>query len=128
MPLTAADQRRVDEAEAEAEAAGSTKLLVRSPDDTEKLGSLTVMCLILNRTIGSGIYVTPAIVLRATNSVGISLLLWTFGAVFGLCGLLVWLELGLSIPKFQPQEEGAASIDGDGPLENVPRSGGEKNY
>ncbi|KAL8836843.1 MAG: hypothetical protein Q9176_006077 [Flavoplaca citrina] len=128
MPLTAADQRRVDEAEAEAEAAGSTKLLVRSPDDTEKLGSVTVMCLILNRTIGSGIYVTPAIVLRATNSVGISLLLWTFGAVFGLCGLLVWLELGLSIPKFQPQEEGAASIDGDGPLENVPRSGGEKNY
>ena len=52
MPLTAADQRRVDEAEAEAEAAGSTKLLVRSPDDTEKLGSLTVMCLILNRVIG----------------------------------------------------------------------------
>ena len=52
MPLTAADQRRVEEAEAEAEAAGSTKLLVRSPDDTEKLGSLTVMCLILNRTIG----------------------------------------------------------------------------
>lgn len=52
MPLNAADQRRVDEAEAAAEAAGSTKLLVRSPDDTEKLGSLTVMCLILNRTIG----------------------------------------------------------------------------
>ncbi|KAL8670232.1 MAG: hypothetical protein Q9168_005221 [Polycauliona sp. 1 TL-2023] len=128
MPLTAADQRRVDEAEAEAEAAGSSKLLVRSPDDAQKLGSISVMCLILNRTIGSGIYVTPAIVLRATNSVGISLLLWTFGAVFGLCGLLIWLELGLSIPKFQPQDEGAASIDGDVPLENVPRSGGEKNY
>ncbi len=52
MPLTEADQRRVDEAEAEAEAAGSTKLLVRSPPDTQKLGSITVMCLILNRTIG----------------------------------------------------------------------------
>ncbi|KAL8654156.1 MAG: hypothetical protein Q9226_003544 [Calogaya cf. arnoldii] len=128
MPLTEADQRRVDEAEAEAEAAGPTKLLVRSPDDTEKLGSITVMCLILNRTIGSGIYVTPAIVLRATNSVGLSLLLWTFGAFFGLCGLLVWLELGLSIPKFQPPEEGTASLDGEGPFENVPRSGGEKNY
>ncbi|KAL8997827.1 MAG: hypothetical protein Q9169_002999 [Polycauliona sp. 2 TL-2023] len=128
MPLTEADQRRVDEAEAEAEAAGSTKLLLHSPHDTEKLGSISVMCLILNRTIGSGIYVTPAIVLRATNSVGISLLLWAFGAVFGLCGLLVWLELGLSIPKFQPQEDGADSIDADGRLENVPRSGGEKNY
>ncbi|KAL8886991.1 MAG: hypothetical protein Q9192_006394 [Flavoplaca navasiana] len=128
MPLTAADQRRVNEAEAEAEAAGSTKLLVRSPDDTEKLGSLTVMCLILNRVIGSGIYVTPANVLRATNSVGISLLLWTIGAIFSFCGLLVWLELGLSIPKFQPEEEGAASIDGDSLLKNVPRNGGEKNY
>lgn len=52
MPLTEADQRRVDEAEKEAEAAGSTKLLVRSPPDTQKLGSITVMCLILNRTIG----------------------------------------------------------------------------
>ncbi|CAO1606103.1 hypothetical protein XANCAGTX0491_009602 [Xanthoria calcicola] len=128
MPLTEADQRRVDEAEAEAEAAGSTKLLVRSPPDTQKLGSITVMCLILNRTIGSGIYVTPAVVLRATNSVGISLLLWTFGAVFGLCGLLVWLELGLSIPKFQPPDESTASLEGEARFENVPRSGGEKNY
>ncbi|KAI4236573.1 MAG: hypothetical protein L6R40_006129 [Gallowayella cf. fulva] len=128
MPLTAADQRRVDEAEAEAEAAGSTKLLLRSPPDTQKLGSITVMCLIINRTIGSGIYVTPAIVLRATNSVGVSLLLWTLGAIFGICGLLVWLELGLSIPKFQPPDSGTDSIDGEGAFENVPRSGGEKNY
>ncbi|KAL8980956.1 MAG: hypothetical protein Q9177_005728 [Variospora cf. flavescens] len=41
MPLTAADQRRVDEAEAEAEAAGPTKLVVRSPTETQKLGSFT---------------------------------------------------------------------------------------
>ena len=78
---------------------------------------------------GSGIYVTPATVLRATNSVGISLLLWAFGAVFGLCGLLVWLELGMSIPKFQPPpEEGTGSLDGESPFQNVPRNGGEKNY
>ncbi|KAL8856831.1 MAG: hypothetical protein Q9178_006548 [Gyalolechia marmorata] len=129
MPLTEADQRRVDAAEAEAEAAGSTKLLIHSPPEPQKLGSITVMCLILNRVIGSGIYTTPAIVLRATNSVGISLLLWAFGAVLGLCGLLVWLELGMSIPKFQPPpEEGTGSLDGEAPFENVPRNGGEKNY
>ena len=52
MPLTEADQRRVEEAEAEAQAPGSSKLLVRSPPDSQKLGSITVMCLILNRTIG----------------------------------------------------------------------------
>ncbi|KAL9046610.1 MAG: hypothetical protein Q9214_000595 [Letrouitia sp. 1 TL-2023] len=129
MPLTEADQKRVDEAEAEAEAAGSSRLLVRSPPDDQKLGSITVMCLILNRTIGSGIYVTPALVLRATNSVGASLFLWTLGAIFGICGLLVWLELGLSIPKFQTPERAAGSHnDGEGVFESVPRNGGEKNY
>lgn len=148
MPLTEADQRRVEEAEAEAEASSSTKLLVRSPSDAQKLGSITVMCLILNRTIGkldtpstvkesspltahkgSGIYVTPAIVLQATNSIGISLLLWTLGAIFGMCDLLVWLELGLSIPKFQnPEPATGAPLDGEGAFDNVPRSGGEKNY
>ena len=72
---------------------------------------------------------TPAIVLRATNSVGVSLLLWSLGAIFGLCGLLVWLELGLSIPKFQnPDETTDPLLDGEGAFENVPRSGGEKNY
>ena len=55
MPLTEADQRRIDEAEAEAAAAGPTQLLVRSPSDTQKLESITVMCLIINRTIGKSI-------------------------------------------------------------------------
>ena len=129
MPLTAADQRRVDEAEAEAAAAGDSKLVVRVPPDSQKLGAFTVVCLILNRTIGSGIYVTPALVLRSTNSVGISLFLWVIGAIFGLCGVLVWLEYGLSIPKFRPERDAQdAEIEGEGPLENVPRNGGEKNF
>ena len=59
--------------------------------------------------------------------------LWSLGAIFGLCGLLVWLELGLSIPKFQPPEQSPgeeydAALVGDAALQNVPRSGGEKNY
>ncbi|KAL9101754.1 MAG: hypothetical protein Q9163_003030 [Psora crenata] len=129
MPLTEADQRRVDEAEAQAEAAGSSKLLVRVPQDQKKLGLITVACLILNRTIGSGIYVTPALVLKATNSVGISLLLWTLGGIFGMSGLLIWLELGQSIPKFKPSDElPPPQTEDEGALENVPRSGGEKNY
>lgn len=72
----------------------------------------------------------PAIVLKSTGSVGISLLLWAFGALVGMSGLLVWLELGLSIPKFEipdkdqtnPQREVETS------LQSVPRNGGEKNY
>ncbi len=44
---------------------------------------------------------TPALVLRSTGSVGVSLLFWAFGTVIGMSALLVWLELGLSIPKFE---------------------------
>ena len=67
---------------------------------------------------GSGIYVGPAIILRGTDSVGISLLFWALGAIVSTSGLLVWLELGLSIPRFEV----------DGVEVSVPRSGGEKNY
>ena len=52
MPLTAADQRRVDEFEAELAAAGPSKFTARVPRDSQKLGAITVACLILNRTIG----------------------------------------------------------------------------
>lgn len=52
MPLEADDQQRVDEATAEAGADGSTKLLVRDATESQKLGPVTVICTILNRTIG----------------------------------------------------------------------------
>jgi amino acid transporter len=41
-----------------------------------------------------------------TGSVGISLMLWVIGGLLTLCGISVFLEFGLAIP----------------------RSGGEKNY
>lgn len=52
MPLEADDQQRVDEAIAEAGVDGSTKLLVRDVTEYQKLGPITVICTILNRTIG----------------------------------------------------------------------------
>ena len=52
MVLEADDQQRVDEAVREAAAEGSTKLLVRDPDESQKLGPITVACTIFNRTIG----------------------------------------------------------------------------
>lgn len=84
-------------------------------------------------TVGSGIFVSPAIALRGTGSVGISLLLWGIGAIAGISGLLVWLELGLSLPKYRwdelpdrdPNEPRQAN---EKQFECVPRSGGEKNY
>ncbi|KAI9709601.1 MAG: hypothetical protein M1828_002409 [Chrysothrix sp. TS-e1954] len=91
-----------------------------TPTTSQLLGRFTVICLILNRTIGSGIFTTPAYVLEGTGSVGASLLLWTAGGLIATCGLLVWLEFGLSLPLRKiPGQEGE---------HNVPRSGGEKNY
>jgi hypothetical protein len=90
-----------------------------APTSEQKLGRFTIVSLHLNRTIGSGIFVTPALVLRGTGSVGASLLLWAAGALTATSGLLVWLELGLSVPRQRVR---------GGNKRSVPRSGGEKNY
>jgi amino acid transporter len=90
-----------------------------APTSAQKLGRFTLVSLPLNRTIGSGIFVTPALILKGTGSVGASLLLWTAGAVIATSALLVWLELGLSVPRQRVR---------DGSKKSVPRSGGEKNY
>ena len=79
--------------------------------------------------LGSGIFVTPAIVLKSTNSVGISILFWSVGAVIGMSALIVWLELGLSVPKYDLHSRGLVEPrQGETTLECVPRNGGEKNY
>ncbi|KAL8757213.1 MAG: hypothetical protein Q9184_004273 [Pyrenodesmia sp. 2 TL-2023] len=131
MPLEADDQARVDEAirESRTDSTGH-RILVLNPADSQKLGPGTVICTILNRTIGSGIFVAPAIVLRGTGSVGASLLLWSFGIIVAMSGLLVWLELGLSIPKFElPDRDDNDTVHGGATsLQCVPRNGGEKNY
>jgi hypothetical protein len=122
------DHQRIDEA----------------PTTSQRLGRFTVVALILNRTIGntsllnvgtvkeyhilterlgSGIFVTPIKVFNGTGSVGASLLLWFFGGIVGTCGLLVWLELGLSVPLRVVQ-----IMPGIFERTSVPRSGGEKNY
>jgi amino acid transporter len=89
-----------------------------APSRREKLSWVTVICLIFNRSIGSGIFATPAKILQGTNSVGVNIVFWAIGGFITLCGTLVWLEFGLSIPREYV----------DGQERAVPRSGGEKNY
>ena len=53
MPLEKDDQRRVDQAREEVGADKSgTRLLVLNASETQKLGFWTVVCTILNRSIG----------------------------------------------------------------------------
>ncbi|CEI66010.1 High-affinity methionine permease [Fusarium venenatum] len=74
--------------------------------EDRKIGVTGAVFLILNKMIGTGIFSTPSSIFAATGSVGISLMLWIIGGFLTFCGLSVFLEFGLAIP----------------------RSGGEKNY
>ena len=56
MPLTEADQKRVEAFEAELAASESSRIAVRVPGESQKLGVTTVACLIFNRTIGENSY------------------------------------------------------------------------
>lgn len=97
---------------------GRTRRADRGPTEKQRLGRFTIAFLIINRTVGSGIFVTPAKILRGTDSVGLSLILWLVGGIFALSGVFLWLEFGLSTPRHVVRGEKTA----------VPRSGGEKNY
>ncbi|KAK5716211.1 hypothetical protein LTR17_016553 [Elasticomyces elasticus] len=90
------------------------------PPDRNKIGKWTIVALILNRTIGTGIFLTPHRILAGTGCVGGALLLWVLAAAISLCGLYVWLECGLSMPQRQ--------VSGEPEPRGVPRSGGEKNF
>ena len=56
------------------------------PED-RKLGFTSVVFLIVNMMIGTGIFSTPAYVYRAVNNVGSAFMLWLTGAVITISGL-----------------------------------------
>ncbi|OXV08379.1 hypothetical protein Egran_03858 [Elaphomyces granulatus] len=81
---------------------------------TQRLGYYTVVCFILNRVIGTGIFLSPGTVFIGTQSVGISLLFWIFGAINAIAVSYLYIEFGLNIPRYDKAP--------------VPRNGGELNY
>lgn len=75
------------------------------------VGLVTAAFLVFNRVIGTGsvhrsifrvfglkvlsrIFATPSVILRASGSVGMSLVMWVMGAAVAACGTAVYLELG----------------------------------
>src|SRR5690242_2949644 len=55
--------------------------------------------LVISRVIGSGIFATPGVIVKAVGSVGLSLSLWVIGAIIAACGLAVALEYGCMLPR-----------------------------
>ncbi|KAM0232655.1 hypothetical protein ACHAP5_010662 [Fusarium lateritium] len=93
-------------------------IFTSAPKEAFKLGYFDVMCLVLNRMIGTGIFNSPQRVMEGTRSTGASLLLWLAGIIYCLSGVHVYIEYGLNVPRY--------TINGI--EQSVPRSGGDLNY
>jgi APA family basic amino acid/polyamine antiporter len=64
------------------------------------LGLRDLLLLFIGSVIGSGIFLTPGLILRQLDSsVGFSLLVWLFGGVLSLLGALSYAELAAANPE-----------------------------
>ena len=63
------------------------------------LGSFDVFTFVVGIIVGSGIYVSPALVARYTSNMGTSLLLWTVSGIVCLLGALCFCELAIALKK-----------------------------
>ncbi|KAH6622698.1 amino acid permease-domain-containing protein [Chaetomium tenue] len=89
------------------------------PVDKAGLGAFSVACLLFNRLIGSGIFNSSSVIFYNTQSIGASLLIWLYGVVMAMSGVLLYIELGLTVPRWQLR---------DGTKISTPRSGAELVY
>jgi hypothetical protein len=95
-----------------------SKIVEEAPEEPNRMGYYSILCLVFNRMVGTGIFNSASVVFSNTQSIGISLMFWTYGFVIALSGILVYIELGLTIPRWMVQ----------GRIFSTPRSGGELNY
>ncbi|HEX3118372.1 MAG TPA: amino acid permease, partial [Candidatus Acidoferrum sp.] len=59
-----------------------------------------LLLLFIGSVIGSGIFLTPGLILRQLNgSVGAALLVWVVGGILSLLGALTYAELSASNPE-----------------------------
>lgn len=80
--------------------------VVQLDQNKKEIGFVSATFLCLNRMLGAGVFSTGSTIFILSGSVGTSLLMWAAGSLIAFSGLLVYMELGLAIP----------------------RNGGEKNY
>ncbi|KAL3963330.1 hypothetical protein ACCO45_000334 [Purpureocillium lilacinum] len=94
------------------------RIVTRAPAEPFRLTFLDATCLVINRTIGTGIFSGPQEVMKGCRSPGIAILMWCLGCAYGLVGSHVYVEYGLNVPRYVV----------NGVEQSVPRSGGELHY
>ena len=65
----------------------------------KSMNILDATALIVGGTIGSGIFITPGVILEMTGSFGVSLLCWLAGTLIAILGGLCYIELALLLPR-----------------------------
>jgi amino acid transporter len=63
------------------------------------IGPLAGVLIVVNATIGTGIFKTPAKVARLAGSLEAYMLVWVAGGVIALCGALTLAELAAALPR-----------------------------
>ncbi|KAK1756357.1 amino acid transporter [Echria macrotheca] len=107
------------------------RVLDFAPTTRQRIGAFSVVCLVMNRTIGTGIFAQPVVVLRYAGSSGVAIVLWIAAGLIVYCITLCWLELGLSVPTYMVRSQNTQGQDnnaGEKVRVSAPRSGGDKNY
>ena len=90
----------------------SEKELLNEAEDTDKdpppgtkatlgkeLTIITGVGYVVGDIIGSGIFITPKVILVNTGSFGLSLIMWVIGGLSAVAGALCYIELGTFIKK-----------------------------
>lgn len=74
---------------------------VKNVELKRELGLFSAVNLVINITIGAGIFVSPAIVYRFTGSVALCLIMWVVAGVMSLIGTIIYFNITLNAINVQ---------------------------
>ncbi|KAI5781499.1 amino acid permease-domain-containing protein [Geopyxis carbonaria] len=66
--------------------------------EKKKLGYFSTAALIVSKMIGTGVFAKPQVVLANSGGKGVSLFLWVACGIMSLMGLLIYVEMGITLP------------------------------
>ena len=64
-----------------------------------EMGLVDGVALVVGAIIGSGIFISPGVVLDNAGSAGVSIMCWVVGMLIAIGGALCYVEVGLLFPK-----------------------------